>query len=139
MSNVQSVQEIYAAFGRGDGAAVLERLAPDVAWEAWDRHSAQDAGVPWLAARHDREGVGEFLAIVGAWETRRFEVLDLLASERQVVAEVAVEWRLPSGAELSDEEVHLWTFDESGAVTRFRHYVDTAKHMQAAGIAAAVA
>jgi len=29
----------------------------------------------------------------------------------------------------ADEEIHLWTFDESGRVVRLRHYLDTAKHI----------
>ena len=57
---------------------------------------------------------------------RDFRVLDLLASERQVAAEVRI-----VTAAFTDEEVHLWTFGEHGLVTRFRHYVDTAKHIAA--------
>ena len=30
--NVQAVQDIYAAFGRGDIPGIVERLAPDVTW-----------------------------------------------------------------------------------------------------------
>jgi len=33
-----------------------------------------------------------------------------------------------------DEEMHLWTFDANGKVIRLRHYTDTAKHIQAAGL-----
>jgi hypothetical protein len=60
-------------------------------------------------------------------------VLDLLASDRQVGAEV----RIVTDS-YTDEELHLWTFGDDGLVTRLRHYVDTAKHiaaMDAAGAA----
>jgi hypothetical protein len=30
------------------------------------------------------------------------------------------------------EEIHLWTFDDSGKVAGLRHYTDTAKHIKAA-------
>ena len=30
-----------------------------------------------------------------------------------------------------DEEVHLWTFNDAGKVTRLRHYTDTAKQIAA--------
>lgn len=33
MSNIQTVQDLYAAFGRGDVQAILTRLAADVVWE----------------------------------------------------------------------------------------------------------
>ena len=39
---------------------------------------------------------------------------------------------LPDGGRFADEELHLWTFDDAGRVTRYRHYVDTAKHIAAA-------
>lgn len=38
---------------------------------------------------------------------------------------------VPSGTAYRDEVLHLWTFDEAGKVSRFRHYVDTAKHIAA--------
>ena len=37
-----------------------------------------------------------------------------------------------SGYVIADEEIHLWTFDEAGLVSAFRHVVDTAKHIEAA-------
>jgi hypothetical protein len=58
--------------------------------------------------------------------------LDLLTSERQVSAQIVIEATLPNGATLRDEEMHLWTFDEAGKVSAFRHYSDTGKHIAAA-------
>ena len=37
-----------------------------------------------------------------------------------------------SGYVIADQEIHLWTFDEAGLVSAFRHVVDTAKHIEAA-------
>ena len=44
-----------------------------------------------------------------------------------------VEAKLPGcgGRSYRDEEVHLWTFNADGKVARLRHYLDTAKHIQA--------
>ncbi len=33
MSNEQTVQDLYAAFGRGDLPAILDKLSDDVVWE----------------------------------------------------------------------------------------------------------
>jgi ketosteroid isomerase-like protein len=131
MSNVQTVQAIYEAFGRGDIPFILDQLAADVAWEQWDDHRAQKAGVDYLQARHGRDGAAEFFAIVGEMEFRDFQVLDVLGGDHQVAAEVVIEAVRPSGAQIRDEELHLWTFGPDGKVTRFRHYVDTAKHIEA--------
>ena len=35
-----------------------------------------------------------------------------------------------TGERFQDEEIHLWTFDDSGKVTGLRHYADTAKHIR---------
>lgn len=124
--HVQTVQAMYEAFGRGDVDALLERLSPNVAWEAWEDNHAQRAGVPHLAPRTGREGVAEFFGIVAGMGVRDFQVLDLMGSKRQVAAEI----RIVTGA-FTDEEMHLWTFGDDGLVTRMRHYVDTAKHVAA--------
>jgi len=37
-----------------------------------------------------------------------------------------------TGRRYRDEELHLWTLNDDGKVTRLRHYTDTAKHIAAA-------
>lgn len=124
--HVQTVQAIYEAFGRGEVEAILARLAPDVAWDVWEDNHAQRAGVAHLVPRTSRAGVGEFFAVVAGLGVRDFQVLDLMAGERQVAAEVRIVTE-----RYTDEEMHLWSFGDDGLVARFRHYVDTAKHVAA--------
>lgn len=53
----------------------------------------------------------------------------------QVAAEILVDaTNSATGSRIRDQEIHLWTFDDAGRVVRFRHYVDTAKHIAAAGV-----
>jgi ketosteroid isomerase-like protein len=135
--NLATTSAIYGAFGRGDIAAILDCLSPDVRWEEWPDNSAQKAGVPWLRARYGKEGALEFFGVMGGVQLHDFRVLSLMAGGNQVAAEIEIEFDVPSleGARrMRDQEVHLWTFDESGKVVRMRHYVDTAKHMAAAGL-----
>jgi ketosteroid isomerase-like protein len=137
MSNLQTVQELYEAFGRGDIPAMLERLAEDVQWESWADNSSQRAGVPWFEERRGREGVAEFFAMVGGWEIREFSVLALMEGPGKVAAEIVMD-AVPAGGEhFRDEEMHLWDFNDEGLITRLRHYTDTAKHMRAARLAVA--
>lgn len=131
--HVKAVQSMYEAFGRGDVPAILDTLSEDVRWDAWDDNAAQKAGVPWMRPRVGKEATVEFFRTVGTFQFHEFAVLSLMAGGNQVVAEVIVDATVPSGARFRDEELHLWTFDEAGKVTRFRHYVDTAKHIAAAG------
>jgi ketosteroid isomerase-like protein len=132
MSNLETVQAIYAAFGRGDVPFILEQLADDVAWEQWEDHSAQKAGVDHLLPRHGPGGAAEFFGVIGTFTFNDFQVLAFLDGGDQVGAEITLDVVLPNGTHLRDEEFHLWTFGADGKVTRFRHYVDTAKHIAAA-------
>jgi uncharacterized protein len=131
-NNATTVADIYAAFGRGDVPAILDRLAPDVAWDAWEDNFAQRAAVPHLVARAGPDDVAGFFAVLGSYTVLEFDVLDILGTGRQVAAEVRGGFGLPGGGRFADEEMHLWTFDDDGRVVRFRHYVDTAKHIAAA-------
>ena len=128
-TNAETVGAIYAAFGRGDIGFILDQLADDVVFEDWPENYAQRAHVAHLARRTGRAGAEEFFAAVRDWVAEEFAVRDVLASERQVVADVRVAWRLPDGARLADDELHLWTFDDAGKIVRLRHYIDTAKHI----------
>ncbi len=131
--NAATVAGIYAAFGRGDVPAILGTLADDVRWEDWADNSAQRAGVAHMVPRRGAAEVAGFFQVVGAWTMERFEVLDLIGNGRQVVGEISLAARLPDGTRFEDEELHLWTFDDAGRVTRFRHYVDTGKHIAVTG------
>ena len=128
---VATIGRLYAAFGSGDIPAILAMVSEDIQWEQWGDSFAQRADVPWMRARSGRAGVGEFFGVAGTLEIVEFEVLDLLASERQVCAEVVIEAKLPDGGRYRDEELHLWTFDDAGKICRLRHYTDTAKHIAA--------
>jgi ketosteroid isomerase-like protein len=133
-TNLAVVAQIYEAFGRGDVPSILEYLTDDVVWEGWADNSAQRAGVPWLVARYGKASVPGFFEIVGSFQIREFSVLSIFGSGNQVAAEILIDTTVPGGGHFRDEELHLWTFDESGRIVRFRHYVDTAKHIAAAGL-----
>jgi uncharacterized protein len=130
-ANVATVSDIYAAFGRGDVPAILDKIAPDCRWESWTDNLAQRQGVPTLQPRTGAAGVAEFFVIAGTLQIHDFQVLDIVAGERQVAAEVVIEYSTPGGGRLRDEELHLWTLNEHQQVVRMRHYVDTAKHIAA--------
>jgi ketosteroid isomerase-like protein len=135
MSNLSTIQSVYAAFGRGDVPAILELVAEDVAWDRF-RHgnSAQDAGLPYLAERSGREGVaGFFTALAENLEFDAFEPVALLEGDGHVVALIdeSVTNRR-TGKSFKDRAAHVWSFDEAGRITALSHLVDTAKHIAAA-------
>lgn len=134
--NLETVKEIYAAFGRGDIAFILSVLDDEVAWESWADNQAANAGVPWLMPRRGKAGAAEFFGIVGSvLVVKDFRVLALMDGGDKVSAEFEIECDVPSsGGHYRDEEMHLWSFNDAGRVVRLRHYTDTAKHMRAAGV-----
>jgi ketosteroid isomerase-like protein len=129
---VAIVTDAYAAFARGDVAAILERLAPGVAWDAAPDSFAVHAGVEHLRPRHGAQDVAGFFELLGSWTVRSFAVDTIVGDDTTAVARVQAEFELPGGGAFRDEELHLWRLDADGRVTEFRHFVDTAKHIAAA-------
>jgi uncharacterized protein len=126
MSNLETVKHIYEAFGRGDVPAILSQLADDVDWELWADNTVQTADVPYLRYKKGAAAVVEFFQEVAKLGIKEFKVLSVMEGANQIAAEIEIET-----ATYRDEEIHLWTFNADGKVSRFRHYVDTAKHIAA--------
>jgi ketosteroid isomerase-like protein len=138
MDNVQTVRAIYEAFGAGDIPGIIERLAEDVAWDAWQPPSPVQEHIPYLAPRRGRAEVMEFFAqALDQLEFHEFTPTNLLEGGDQVIALIRVDLTVKaSGARFQDLELHLWTFDADGTVTELRHVIDTYKHMTARPAAA---
>ena len=134
MSNVETMQQIYEAFGRGDIAANVERHAEDVQWEQWPTgNAAQERDVPYMRARRGREAVaGFFEDIQDDFEMNSFSPHTFLEGDGQVAVVIEVDLTVKAtGKRLRDEEIHLVEFGSSGEVTAFRHFLDTAKAIDA--------
>jgi hypothetical protein len=131
MRNIETVQSIYQAFGRGDIAAILEKVSPDVDWDY-----GHTVDVPYLKPRRGREGVGAFFqAILENLEIRAFAVKEVFGSPdgKVVVALVDLEGVAKGTGRVvrEEDEIHLWRFGADGLVARFKHGVDTAQHLAA--------
>ena len=130
-ANLAVVGGVYEAFGRGDIDFILDQIADDCAWESWLDNHGQKAGLPPMRPRHGREGVAEFFDYVATMQIEDFRVLDMLASDRQVVVEVQISIAIADGGRFTDEELHLYSLSDEGKINRMRHYVDTAKQIKA--------
>jgi ketosteroid isomerase-like protein len=126
MSNPAAVKAIYEAFNRGDIPYILDSLADNVEWEKWKDNYAQKAGLPYLRFQTGRQGVADFFAAVEDLGITNIEILSMMEGAGQVAVEVYLE-----SAKFNDEEIHLFTFNDEGKITRFRHYLDTAKQIAA--------
>jgi ketosteroid isomerase-like protein len=133
MSKIKLVQDIYAAFGRGDIPAILDKLADNVEWDYAYRASPNP--VPWLQPQHGKQGVAEFFkSLQDNLEIKRFAINELAEGPSVVVAILDLEAMVKRGAMkpiIEQDEAHIWHFDEAGKVVRFRHCADTYQHVTA--------
>jgi ketosteroid isomerase-like protein len=121
MGNVETIQQVYEAFGRGDVEAILERLADDVAWD----QDAPSYGVPIYEPGTGKDHVRRFFANLADVDMRRFEPRNFLVGGDQVAVTIDVELDVrATGRSVTALEVHLWTFDAGGRITRFFHCID---------------
>jgi ketosteroid isomerase-like protein len=118
---VERVQQIYAAFGRGDVPGILDHLAEDVEWD----RDAPSYGVPIYEPGTGRDHAAAFFAKLADLEFHRFEPLNFLTGGNQVAVTIGVDATVKAtGRRAEALEVHLWTFGDDGRVSRFFHCID---------------
>lgn len=132
--NIAACQAMYQAFGTGDVPTILTHLADDMAFDNWVGNSAVDSGLlPNMRTRFGKDGAVAFFTALGTdLEFRRFDVTNLMGGGNQVAATVSLEiFVKATGKTVTDDMIHLWTFNDDGKAVRFLHYLDTAKHIAA--------
>lgn len=133
--NTQRVQDLYAAFKRGDIEVVVGACAPDVTWGIMGR--AQD--LPMLGIRHGRAGVADFFRTIReVQEITAFEPTAFLAAEDKVFAWGRYRWVMRNNNCPGEIEwLHVFTIRD-GEIVSWRGHNDTA-HLLAAYAAAPAA
>ena len=120
-NNVQAVQEIFAAFGRGDVQFILDQLADDVEWVSFGPPE-----IPHAGARRGKSGALEFFQATGAQDYEGFEPREFLDAGDNVVVLGTERIRAKSTGRVTDNEFAIIFTFADGIVTRFRCYEDTA-------------
>lgn len=119
--NLETVQNLYGAFGAGDVPAILAMLSDEVAWD----HGYEDTSITTMVPRTGPDEVVGFFNALGALEFKKFEIVNILEGGSQVIAVIDLELvGKETGRKFVDQELHLWTFGEDGKVTAFRHFLD---------------
>lgn len=120
--NLSTVNEIYAAVGRGDVGAILDRVTNDVDWAA----EASSQAAPWYGPRSGKAGVERFFGdLAGHIEISEFEPHSLAAGDDDV--HVLVRWTFrahATGRAASMQMHHYWRLRD-GKVDQFRGSEDT--------------
>jgi uncharacterized protein len=93
MGNLEKVQAVYEAFGRGDVPAMLEALADDVEWD----QDAPGYRIPIYEPGVGKEHVRRFFeAVREGLEFLRFEPTNFLSGGNQVAVPINIEAKVKS-------------------------------------------
>jgi uncharacterized protein len=124
--NIETVQDIYAAFGRGDVAGIMAHLSDDL--RGFGVVSEQKL-VPWHMEITRKQDVPHFFqAIAESSDFTRFEPRDFAAAGNQVYCTVSfdVTFKRNGKKVTHDNVMHRFTFKD-GKVIEWRGTEDTAK------------
>jgi ketosteroid isomerase-like protein len=131
MSNVQSMKDMYEAFGRGDIEAVLATYDPQIEWREAENNPYQLDGSAWIGV----EAVTNNLLVKMGSEWDGFTVSPIAfhdAGDTVVVETRYTGTYKSTGKPIDAQACHVWTLSD-GKVTSFQQYVDTAQLHDAMG------
>ncbi|WP_194777894.1 nuclear transport factor 2 family protein [Pararhodonellum marinum] len=134
MSQLETVKQIYQAFEQGNVSKICEFMSTDVFWEHHPTgNTGQDKDIPYMRFRKGKEAVPSFFEdIEEDFEMQDFNLTYLLEGKEAIAAVLRFDLTVKStGKRIQDEEVHLWEFGNDGKVKAFRHFLDTAKSIEA--------
>jgi uncharacterized protein len=127
--NVEIIQNLYAAFAKGDVPAVLQNFDPKIEWNEAENFPYAD-GNPYIGPQAVLEGV--FARIGAEWEY--WNLTDQTYYEANS-GEIIVTGRYKAKNKITSKEinvqfVHMWTLND-GVVTNFQQYADTYQAVEA--------
>lgn len=122
--NTKVVQDAYAAFGRGDIAALLGQFSDDIIWRPV---TGGGTHVPFAGERRGKAGVAEFFKRVA--ESEDFEVFEpreFVAQGDKVVTLGHYRAKVrKTGRTVDSDFVMVFTLRD-GKVTHFQEFLDSA-------------
>jgi ketosteroid isomerase-like protein len=121
--NIESVQQIYEAVGRGDVKFILEQLDDDATWGI----ESVATDVPAYGILRGKATIPRFFAAwVETGDFRTFNPHDFIAAGDHVFNHLQYEFMVKATGKLvKNFSMQHWTF-KNGKVIRWRGYEDTA-------------
>lgn len=130
MRNEQTVRDVYAAFQRGDVAAILNVVTDNVQWR---NDMVASAECPWNGNFSTKAGLpGFFVSLAECLEFSVFDIRSVVESGTMVAVLLRIESTVRrTGRPLKNDVIHLWTFSDAGLISGYRHFNDTAAELAA--------
>ena len=127
-ANVSLIQSLYAAFGRGDIATIVNGLAADVDWTV----NGRSKDYPLLGNWKGPAGVQKFFQGVAEYgEAIEFSPKEFFASEDRVCVLGHYAWTIrKTGRKVASDWVHIFTV-HNGKVVKLKEFTDTAQFAEA--------
>jgi ketosteroid isomerase-like protein len=124
-SNVQTIKDVYDAFGRGDIEAVLGAFDPQIEWREAENHPYQPDGSPWIGGEAITENL--FVKLGSEWDGFTVSPIAFYNADDTVVVETRYTGTYKStGKPIHAQACHVWKLRD-GKATSFQQYVDTAQ------------
>lgn len=121
-SNTETVQQIYAAFGRGDVEFIMNCLADDV-----DFASEPDQAIaPWHGRRTKSQVPAFFQALGETLEVTEFTPLAFGSGGDDVFAVIRFGIKVKATGKSGAMDIHHWWRFRDGKVVKYRGTEDTA-------------
>ena len=133
MTHSDTIKTVYEAFGRGDVAGILAHVTNDV---DWDNSAVSSASCPWNGNFSGKTRLPEFFkAVAESLDITVFEPGTFVDSGSHVAVELRIESTVrKTGKPIKNTGMHLWTFDASGKISRYRHFNDTGAELAASKV-----
>ena len=120
MGNGEKIKDLYDAFGRGDVAAVLGAMSPDISW-------TEAEGFMYGGKYHGPESVlhNVFMKLATEWEGFSVHLSDIVDGGDKVVGLGNYSGKyLKTGKSVTVQFAHVWTFKD-GKIAEFVQHTDT--------------
>jgi hypothetical protein len=114
---IETMQRVYAAFGRADLPAILAEVSDDVDWAA----EAASTSAPWYGPHRGRDGVTRFVQELGSSvEISEFTPLSFTSNDTDVM--VTIRWTFTARAtgRTATETLHHWWRFADGRIVFYR-------------------
>jgi len=121
--NIKVIQEAYAAFGRGDVQAILDRLDENIVWQGV---YGAASNVPMAGERRGKPAVAEFFKLVATHVNfTTFEPKEFVATGDKVVTLGHYTAKTSANKEFDSDFAMVFTLS-NGKVTKFQEFLNTA-------------
>ena len=121
-TKIDTLQRVYAAFGRGDVEAILAEVADDVDWAA----EAANRSAPWYGPHSGKAAVAQFFQELGTGvQVTEFTPLSFTCNDTDVM--VVIRWTVTARAtgRSATQHLHHWFRFTDGKISRYRGSEDT--------------